>query len=671
MHLIAGPLQAVWSAISKCDGEFEIISKFPMASEISSSDAAANSSSAALFQQISRDSCALYEHAIRELLFPFIRGINGVSLRTFRSGGNREINREEQEEGSSHKSISHSETLEKKRFQLFRHDTEEIFEILKVPRSHQNSALTTAPIGVHGRLHINERSLAALSIAMTQSAPSFFDSVICLPLRNVVTHLSQSAAVTMLSSKGFNILRHIEYVKLLFLMGAETLATDVELGSSSDTPRTADSAMNPSPASIHIMLIVAFRTVFRKSVMSQYERHFSADNISSAKPPAMKSSRVGSSAVLSYDTEFYSLGQTMSIHLSQSLPKSMQLMDAGSSLLSGAGIGVSVSFRSPSVSIIATSGGSSSALGSPTQQQQADQVLKESEGRQEVYSEERCPSGYWAQQIIDSLSVELQYPFPYYKVITREYLLKLHQAMRRLMNIALMKSAVEELWKQDKVSRQSLLDAVRAHKAQEDASALLLSLERCRASRTWLLHIIKGLQYHVLSAVHENMWSAFLTSIREHGKDSVQQQRKLFEKYVDDVDQWIRLSQRETEVIIGKGHLAVSSFYTAIVAANDICMHHQAQRKVQSTDDANGSHELHMSIGIGKCIIAMKRADMEFAAVRSLMSQLISDVDDNAGAFILRQQARRTDSTFSAVSNHAKKLSTVLGGTSWRQGGGT
>ncbi len=638
MHL-AGPLQSVWSAISKCDGEFEIISKFSAARAAASGATVSTGTSAALFERISQEACSLYEYSISKLIF-VQSGENALYVNSVEEEKNDELPKD-------------NIALAKRGLGLFHYDSDEILSILRIPRHQHNSSFETGYTHNKYGANVDPRILAALNISMSQSAPSFINSVICRPLRGVVRLLSQSAASTMISSLGFNILRHMEYLKLLFLMGSETVSTDLESRAAGATA-TKEATASSSPASIHIMLIEAFRTVFRKSVTSQYKSNISSsDSVSSAKLSVSKTNRVGNSAVLSYDTEFFSLGQTMTFHLSQSLPKSAQLTEMGSNFLSGSGIGVSVAFRSQPVTSKAES----------SQQQQLDgQGLG-------AYSEERCPSGYWAQQMINSLSIELQYPFPFNKVITREYLLRLHKALRCLLSIALMKSAIEELWKQDRVSRKQLLDLVSVHKAPADAAMLISSLERCRASRTWLLHTVKGLQYHVLSAIHESLWSAFMEDMRERGMDSVQQQRKAFEKYVDDVDLWIRLSQRETEVIIEKGHLAISSFYSAIVAANEICLLVQKQPKRQP-NDISGSQNLLLSIGIGKCILSMKRADIEFVAVRSAVSQLISDIDDNAGAFVLRQQSRRTGSTVSAASNHAKKLSTVLGGassSSWRQ----
>lgn len=486
--------------------------------------------------------------------------------------------------------------LRKERHPLFQNTTEELMEALQIDLSRRceiqsdGSQLLSTPT----RSYFNGLSVISASAVLRASVVG--------PLIAAINRTSAAAASALVRvprllstaeggdsgerlSKGFMLMHHMEYLRMLFLMGGETIRPWGPIATDSSADPT-QSHWQQSPGAVFVSLQEAYCVLLDRKIQRQHE---SINVMARGEINPMSDAR--GTDFMAFSPELYTLSQGMLSQLMASLPiheAAHHASSAGSEGLStGTSVGVAVSFR--------PGGGTDFRTSEAT-------AVK--------------PSSPWASAAVaallsDHLAVELYYPFPLNKVITPVVIKRLRSVLMELLNITTLRWAVESTWKLDKISKAVFEKVIIGYKGAGEVLVLKKCLDRCRVSLSWLVHTIRGILYYFMSEIHDILWARLCEDMQMASQISITKQGIAVELFVAHVQGLLSLYEISISALLAKGHAAVSAYQLALLAMRDVCNCSQQESATEISLDSSRTPLL-----VAKCVAALKRADLEFAALR-------------------------------------------------------
>lgn len=625
----SGGLVLIWNLAMDCELDFDVIAKFPI---VLNRIVPAASNTVANFKSIATNASKLFKMILgseRDHSTP-------SALHTDVSLALRNVMR--LRDAKSHQS-------------LFRNDPDELVLMCTGASGSFKSAESDDSSDQQSRTEVKsiETALNRGEFSILGGV-SLLSIVILRPLVSMIQSVAALAATAVVEPRGFNLLGHLEYLRLLFFMGGEVFGreTDKFLGAS-------QAQSTKSPGSVLVTIQETYKSLLRRYATEQHNSAFSGEIFLQLRSGAKSSGSTKRSRPLNFEVELYSA----SVSLTNTLQQTISTCTDGGATTSGVQRGgAAVS----SIAVAASFTPTSAALDDETSVSKSQtRNLKAS-----VLPSNAAASLYLSDLMCDNLSIDMSYPFPLNKVISPDRVRRMMIMYRYLLKISCWLYAAEETWKMDSVSLKALTTCCATGWPAGSASMLVDPLNRCRVSLYWLLHTVKGIQYYFLSDIHDVMWPRLQAEIASAAELSTAHLVHAFDNFLSGVERLLALYESQVMEVLKRGHAAVSAFQLALLLCDSIF---ETYGKRQEKADAPA--EGVKSVLLSRCALLLKKADTEFASARDTVTSFLAILAQSSGEGYrsgvvsrLRRynELNTVDMSIMDVANETRKLSAILGG---------
>ena len=506
------------------------------------------------------------------------------------------------------------------RHELFRNTSSGIMDIIEVQTDFSHVKYAEKNVStVVGNEHRDDVDI--------MSCHSFLRLSVVHPLVHMIRDICAKAATALLvvpisahraelldksvssTGTGFQLMHHLEYIRMLFLMGGEgsrhLLANAVSrvIAPHSDVEQSL-----LSPGAIFIPLQESYTTLLSEMILLRHRSTGTDGQSFTASASAIHRDRAA--PLLGLSQKLYSLGQTMLSILLNSLPSHPRLpQNCTESFSTGGTVGVSVFFRADAST-------------------RSEERASESVGRSTAPSVaiSPWPSLTLSNLICEHLTLELYYPFPLNRILSPALMSRLNNILIDLLDINILRWGIEATWKLDKISKASLENILMGYRSEEEVSALKRRLDMCRATLTWLLHCTKGYLFFVLSEVHDSEWEHFVRRVEFASQVSIEMQTQEVSMYVQRAEGLLSLYSYQMAKVISAGHAAISAYQLCLHSIRDIC--DCGISKPNSVDKEEGMlGSENTSTVIARCVVSIKRSGVECGALNIALTSFMDVID--------------------------------------------
>jgi hypothetical protein len=631
-----GGLLPIWKLAAECELDFDVLAKFPMVlNRIFSTD---SNNTVSNFKSIS---------TYASHLFKFIFGVNaGDSTTTVihRVTGS-EIMTLENRDGANPS------------FCLFRNDPCELKLICAGWTQLLGSKNGESEIEAEGYDQADIDGVRGRGEFSILSGASLLSVVIVRPIVSMIHSVAALAATTVLDPRGFNLVGHLEYLRLLFFMGGEVFGreTDKLLHAFGFQNRNAK-----SPGSVLVTIQEVYKSLLGRYTAEQHNSAFSGEIFLQLRAgprnvPSLKRSRP-----MNFEVELYSA----SISLSNTLQQTISTCHDGGATASG------VQRAGGAVSNIAVAASFTPSLSNAHEETQASRARDSSDVPRDLRAS-NLPSNaaaslYISDLICDNLSIDMSYPFPLNKVISPDRIHRMLVMYRYLLKISCWLYAAEETWKIDSVSIKLLTACCASGWSTGSAALLVEPLTRCRVSLYWILHTVKGIQYYFLSDIHDVLWLKLQAEIASSGKLCTANLVNSFDGFLSGVERLLSLYESQVMDVLRRGHVALSSYRLALLLCDSIIETYDRDQV-----GANASAEGVKGVLLSRCALLLKKADAEFASAREAVTSFLailgmSSAEGYRSGLVSKlrryNELNTVDMSALDVANETRKLHSILGG---------